>query len=101
MAKNPAILWYPNDYLGGTMGMTLEEKGAYVELLMMQFNVGHMGGHMIGQVVGHLWDRVKHKFVQDENGLWYNERLEDEQNKRAAYSQSRRNNLSGKNQYSK
>ena len=27
MAKDPAFLFYPGDWLGGTMGMTLEEKG--------------------------------------------------------------------------
>ena len=101
MAQDPAILWYPNDYLGETLGMSLEEKGAYIELLVLQFNVGHMGGHMIAQVAGHIWDRIKHRFVQDEHGLWYNAIMEDRQNKRKAYTQSRRNNLSGKNQYSK
>ena len=99
MSKDPAFLFYPNDYIGGTMGMTLEEKGAYIELLMMQFNRGHMGGHMIGQAVGQLWDKIKVKFVQDSKGLWYNERLEQEQNKRKQFTNSRKNNLLGKNQY--
>jgi len=99
MSKDPAFLFYPNDYIGGTMGMTFEEKGAYIELLMMQFNRGHMGGHMIGQAIGQLWDTVKVKFIQDSKGLWYNERLEQEQNKRKLFTNSRKNNLLGKNQY--
>lgn len=98
--KDPAFLFYPNDYIGGTMGMTFTQKGAYMEILMMQFNTGHMEGHMIGQLVGQLWDGIKKKFIQDDNGLWYNERLEIEQNKRKAYVASRSNNLEGKNQYS-
>jgi uncharacterized protein YdaU (DUF1376 family) len=101
MAKDPAFLFYPNDWLGGTLGMTFEEKGAYMELLMLQFNRGHMDGHMIGQVVGQIWVKLQDKFVQDADGLWYNERLEEEQNRRKAFSISRRNNLSGKNQHSK
>lgn len=101
MAKDPAFLFYPNDWLGGTLGMTFEEKGAYMELLMLQFNRGHMDGHMIGQVVGQLWVKLQDKFVQDADGLWYNERLEEEQIRRKEFSISRRNNLSGKNQYSK
>ena len=101
MCKDPAFLFYPNDYIGGTMGMTFEEKGAYVELLMCQFNRGHMTSHMCGQLVGQLWDNIKHKFVQDENGLYYNIRLEEEINKRKAYTNSRKNNISGKNQYTK
>lgn len=101
MAKDPAFLFYPGDWLGGTLGMTLEEKGAYMEVLMLQFNRGHMEGHMIGQVIGQIWDKIKHKFVQDEKGLWFNERLELEKQRRKDYTASRKNNLKGKNQYTK
>ncbi len=100
MSKDPAFLFYPADYIIGTIGMSFEEKGAYMELLMMQFSRGHMTSLMIGQVVGQLWDKIKDKFVQDENGLWYNERLEMEKMKRISYTESRRNNMSGINQYS-
>jgi uncharacterized protein YdaU (DUF1376 family) len=100
MSKNPAFLFYVNDYLGGTMGMTFEEKGAYIELLCLQFNRGHMGGHMVGHTVGQLFDKIKDKFIQDENGLWYNKRLEEEKNKREAYVVTRKNNIKGKNQHS-
>jgi uncharacterized protein YdaU (DUF1376 family) len=101
MAKDPAFLFYPNDYLGGTMGMTFEEKGAYIELLMVQFNRGHMTTHMIGQTVGQLWDNIKDKFIQDDKGLWYNIRLDEEKQKRMAYTASRRNNIKGENQHTK
>jgi uncharacterized protein YdaU (DUF1376 family) len=101
MAKDPAFLFYPNDWIGGTMGMTFEEKGAYMELLMMQFNRGHMTSHMIGQVVGQVWDKVKHKFIQDDKKLWFNERLDIEINKRKNFTKSRRNNILGNNQYTK
>lgn len=101
MAKDPAFLFYPNDWIGGTMGMTFEEKGAYMELLMMQFNRGHMTTHMVGQVVGQLWDKIKDKFKKDEHGLWYNTRLEEEKNKRQKFTESRRNNISGENQHTK
>jgi uncharacterized protein YdaU (DUF1376 family) len=101
MAKDPAFLFYPNDWLGGTIGMTFEEKGAYMELLMMQFNRGHMTSHMCGQVVGQIWDNIKDKFVQDEKVLWYNKRLEEEQENRKNFTNSRKNNLSGTNQYTK
>lgn len=101
MAKDPAFLFYPNDWIGGTLGMTFEEKGAYMELLMTQFNRGHMSGHMIGQVVGQSWDKIKDKFVKDEKGLWYNTRLEEEKMKRQKFTKSRNNNSSGKNQHTK
>lgn len=101
MAKDPAFLFYPGDWLGGTMGMTLEQKGAYIELLMLQFNVGHMTSDMIGQVVGQNWDKIKHKFKKDSKGLYWNERLEKEKKARKAYTESRKNNLKGSNQYTK
>ncbi|HZK68769.1 MAG TPA: hypothetical protein VFC36_04135, partial [Paludibacter sp.] len=83
MANDPAFLFYPNDFLGGTMGMTFEQKGAYIELLMVQFNRGHMTYDMIlhilfGSII--LRDAIKCKFDIDTNGLFYNKRLESEQN---------------------
>ncbi len=102
--SDPAFLFYPNDYLGGTLGMTFEEKGAYIELLMMQFNLGHLQESKILKMLGsssELWESIKLKFVIDENGLYYNKRLEYEQIKRRKYSESRRNNKMGKNQHSK
>lgn len=101
MAKDPAFLFYPGDYISGTMGMTFEEKGAYIDLLMMQFNRGHMSKRMIAQVVGDLWDKFEDKFEVDADGKFYNIRLEEEQKKRKAFTASRRNNKSGKNQHSK
>jgi uncharacterized protein YdaU (DUF1376 family) len=97
MAKDPAFLFYPGDYVSGTMGMTFEEKGAYMDLLMLQFNRGHMNHHMIVHTVGHLWEQVKCKFIQDDEGLWYNVRLDIEKDKRKTFTESRRNNIKSKN----
>ena len=103
MGKDPAFLFYPNDYLGGTMGMTFEERGAYVHLLMMQFNRGHMTFDMIGQEVGQVLGReggqILSKFTVDSDGMYYNERLEKEKRLREEFTASRKNNLEGKNQY--
>ena len=97
MAKDPAFLFYPGDYVSGTMGMTFEEKGAYMDLLMLQFNRGHMNTHMIQHTIGHLWEQVKCKFIQDDEGLWYNVRLDIEKEKRKTFTESRRNNIKPKN----
>jgi uncharacterized protein YdaU (DUF1376 family) len=97
MAKDPAFLFYPGDYVSGTMGMTFEEKGAYMDLLMLQFNRGHMNTHMIQHTIGHLWEQVKCKFIQDNEGLWYNVRLDIEKEKRKTFTESRRNNIKPKN----
>jgi hypothetical protein len=105
MPKDPAFLFYPNDWLGGTMGMTFEEKGAYMDLLMLQFNRGHMTSHMVGQVIGQMeaetQAEILAKFKKDNKGLYYNERLDTEIEKRKTYVISRNNNLLGINQYSK
>ncbi|MFA5243688.1 MAG: conserved phage C-terminal domain-containing protein [Pedobacter sp.] len=101
MAKDPAFLFYPGDWLGGTMGMTFEDKGAYMELLMMQFTRGHMTDHMIGQTVGQLWVNIQDKFKKDDQGLWFNERLDVEKEKRKSYTDSRKNNIKGTNQHTK
>ena len=100
MAKDPAFLFYPNDWLGGTLSFNRELKGAYMDLLMAQFNQGHLPLTDIEVILGNdfdrLWcDKLKKKFVTDSNGLFYNERLELEQIKRKAYTQSRRDNRSG------
>jgi len=103
--KDPAFLWYPNDYMGGTYGWNFTLKGAYVDLLMLQFNRGHMTYDMIAQVLGqeyaHLWVELKSKFKVDPEGLYFNQRLDDEVFKRKSYCTSRRNNVSGKNQFTK
>ena len=101
MAKDPAFLFYPGDWLGGTMGMTFEEKGAYMELLILQFHRGHMTKHMIGQMVGHLWVNIEDKFLVDTDGKYYNARLDEEKEKRKEFVKSRRNNVLGTNQYTK
>lgn len=37
MAKDPRFNFYPDNWTGGTRRMTLEQKGAYLELLMLNF----------------------------------------------------------------
>lgn len=99
MAKDPATLWYWNDWIGGTMTMTRQEKGAYMDLLTAQFNSGHLTETQIRKLLGNdqgLWGTVlREKFVVDGNGSYFNQRLEDEINKRKAFVASRSNN--GKN----
>jgi hypothetical protein len=90
MSKDPAFLFYPNDYLGGTMGMTFEMKGAYIDLLIFQFNNHQFTESQAKQVVGSLWDNIKHKFTKEDEEHYYNERLRIEKEKRQNYTESRR-----------
>jgi len=102
MAKDPAFLFYPGDWLGGTLLFSRHHKGAYMDLLMAQYNNGHMTLQQIKTLLGekdeHLWEDIfvgqpKPKFIQDSNGLWYNEKLEYEINRRKSFTDSRRRNL--------
>lgn len=97
MAKDPAFLFYPGDWLSGTHGFSIPEKGAYIELLICQFNIGHLSILKIERILGNeyfkLWETcLKDKFLIDEQGLFYSQRLEFEQLKRKKYSESRREN---------
>lgn len=95
MAKDPAFLFYPGDYVSGTMHLDFECKGAYMDLLMLQFQKGHMSLHMIKQVLGHkyehIWPLINDKF-QEEDGKFWNERLRIEKEKRAKFCKSRKDN---------
>jgi uncharacterized protein YdaU (DUF1376 family) len=100
MAKDPAFLFYPGDWLGGTMGMTLEQKGAYLELLILQFNNGKFTKAQAKQVLSICfdvaWPMLELKFSTDGNFFW-NQRLGEEIEKRKNYTNSRRiNALSSK-----
>jgi len=101
MAKDPAFLFYPGDFVAGTMHLDFECTGAYIKLLMLQFQKDRMTLHMIQQVLGHrfehIWCQIKDKFVED-GGLFWNERLQLEKEKRANFCKSRRDNKNSKKQ---
>ena len=104
MAKDPAFLFYPGDWLGGTMGMTIEQKGAYMELLIFQFNNGPFTEAQAQQVLSicftSVWQVVSKKFTKVDS-LYFNIRLRDEIDKRRKFSESRRNNAKGNKSTSK
>lgn len=100
MAKDPAFLFYPGDYISGTMYLDFECKGAYMDLLMLQFQKDHMTLHMIKQVLGHkfehIWSLISDKF-QEKDGFYWNERLRVEKEKRIKFCNSRRDNRNTQN----
>ena len=92
MAKDPAFLFYTGDFTTGTQFFTDEQVGKYVRLLMAQHQLGHLEEkHMIMICKSHDKD-IFSKFIKDENGLYYNERLDSEIVKRKKYSESRSKN---------
>jgi uncharacterized protein YdaU (DUF1376 family) len=95
MAKDPAFLFYPGDYISGTMHLDFECKGAYIDLLMLQFQKDHMTLHMIRHMLGHrfdhIWPQISDKFML-KGGKYWNERLRVEKENRSNYCKSRKNN---------
>ena len=72
--------------------MTDEEVGKYIRLLCLQHQKGHLKEKDLLNICQQKNEEIFSKFIQDENGNYYNQRLEIEINKRKAYSESRRNN---------
>ncbi len=98
MAKNkdPAVLFYTNDFLAGTMTMTDVQVGKYIRLLCLQHQQGHLPESTMLRVCKKPDADIWSKFQQDENGLFYNQRMDAESQKRHDYNESRRNNKLGK-----
>lgn len=92
MAKDPAVLFYTSDFLSGTYTMTMEQRGKYITLLCLQHQQGHLTEkHMLSVCSTHDSD-IWCKFVQDDAGCFYNQRMEKETIKRCNYTESRRKN---------
>lgn len=100
MAKDPAFLFYPGDWLGGTLTFSRSHKGAYMDLLMAQFNQGPLSLEDIRQVLGvdfDMWEqKLATKFEKNDKGLFYNVKLQQEIDKRKNFTKSRRENLNKK-----
>jgi uncharacterized protein YdaU (DUF1376 family) len=93
MSRDPAFLFYPNDYLGGTMGFSFEMHGAYLVLLIYQFNNGPFTPDTAAGLVGAtLFESIRHKFDVLDTGCICNARLMQEIEKRQSFSESRRIN---------
>lgn len=90
--KDPAFLFYSSDFLSGTMLMSDEDVGKYIRLLCLQHQKGHLKEKEMLNICKEFNEDIFSKFKKDEEGKYFNERLEEESNKRKAYSESRRNN---------
>lgn len=81
MAKDPAFLFYPSDFLTGTMFMNNEQIGIYVRLLCSQHQHGGIiDKYSFNALVGENI-LIRNKFIEVETGF-YNERLAIEMDKR-------------------
>lgn len=90
MAKDPAVLFYTADFLVGTYGFTMQERGEYITLLCLQHQQGHLSEDTVRSIASSA--AVIDKFLRDPHGRYYNERLDIEKIKRENYSRSRSEN---------
>lgn len=90
--KDPAFLFYPSDFLTGTMFMSDEQVGKYIRLLCSQHQFGRLSEKHMLKICNSYDVDIYSKFEKDDDGFYYNERLEKEINKRRKYCESRRNN---------
>lgn len=67
-----------------------------MDVLIAQFNSGHLSldeiKTVLGSDFGTAWPTLQKKFIADEKGLLFNEKLDNEIIKRKLYSESRREN---------
>ena len=92
MAKDPAVLFYTGDFLTGTSFFTDEQRGQYIRLLCEQHQLGHIPENHMLSICLTLANPVAKKFIQDADGNYYNERMEEEITKRQNFIQSRIDN---------
>ena len=102
MAKDPAFLFYFQDFMYGTRRFTREERGIYIELICEQADSanGSICKRAFEEILGGDHPRITEKFDLDDNG-YYNETLRDHLDKRRKYTNSRKNNMKGHNQHTK
>lgn len=90
--KDPAFLFYSSDFLSGVMLMSDEQIGQYIKLLCLQHQKGHLKEKDMLNICKTYDEDIFSKFKKDEEGNYYNERLDEEVQRRKKYSESRRNN---------
>jgi hypothetical protein len=90
--KDPAFLFYSSDFLTGTSLLNDEQVGKYIRILCHQHQRGHLSEKDMKKICNGYDEDIFCKFQKDCDGNFFNQRLEDEINKRKNYSESRRQN---------
>ena len=92
MAKDPAVLFYTSDFLTGCALMSMAQRGKYITLLCLQHQQGHLSEEDMLVICGEHDKKIFSKFEQDENGLYYNERMDEEAEKRRNFIEKQTEN---------
>ena len=91
--KDPAVLFYFQDFLVGTDFMSADEVGKYIRILCHQADKGALTLPQLKRICeGNVPEAVMDKLRIDEEGKYYQDRMRTERVKRVNYSESRRQN---------
>lgn len=91
MAKDPAVLFYTSDFLSGTYTMSDEQVGKYIRLLCLQHQKGRLSEKDMLNICKTYDVEIWSKFRKEKNEF-FNQKMEDETNRRRKYSESRSKN---------
>ena len=93
MNKAPAFQFYADDFIGGTITMSHEERGLYVLALCIQWGQGSLAHDDIERLGSGMaqpsLSKVKAKFELGEDGRLRQHRMEKERLKQASYRAER------------
>lgn len=92
MCKDPAFLLYSSDFLIGCSNLTMTERGQYITMLCLQHQKGHLSKKTIELSVGEVSEDVMVHFQTDNEGLYFNEKLDGVIAVRSEYAKSRSEN---------
>lgn len=91
--KDPAVLFYTSDFLSAVSLMDMRERGQYITLLCLQRERGHLTMQEIKRAVKTPSSEVMSKFQQDEDGKYFNVRMDKEIAARAAHCLKQKANI--------
>ena len=96
--KDPAVLFYFQDFLVGTEFMTDDEVGKYIRILCHLADKGALTQSQLKRICrSEVPEAIKEKLKTDEDGNYYQNRMRSEREKRVNYSESRRKNRTKNN----
>jgi uncharacterized protein YdaU (DUF1376 family) len=81
--------FFPDKYLGGTAGFSFEMHGAYLIMLLHQWESGAFKEDIaINKIGNELWNKIKYKFITTDQGL-VNVKMDEESKHKRDISEKR------------
>ncbi len=99
MPKDPAFLFYYQDFIFGTSFMTNEQVGAYIKVLCFLADKGKIPESHIKTICGtpEVFNAVIEKLERNGDDSYHQKRLTEEVIKRKKFTESRKKNRIGNN----